>query len=397
MEPDNAIATGRPFAEPGYDLNRWRTEIPLLESFTPLNACSHSPQTRQTRAAADRYLDDWNRNGMDWGGWMEEVENARAAFASLINASVDEIAITTSVSAATTSVASALDFSGSRNEIVISGAEFPSVAHVWLAQQRNGATVKWAQAGDEIIGAEVYENVVSDRTVIVSACHSWYLNGFKQDLEAVSRIARRHGAMIFVDAYQSLGTCPVDVQNMDIDFLSGGALKYLMGVPGIAFLYVRRSLLEQLKPTVTGWFGRKNPFAFTPRTLDWSETARRFDTGTPPVPSAFIARAGLDVIGEVGLENIDSWTRLLSSRLIERAEKAGMSVHGSTDPARKTPSTAIVSPVPAHEVETELRSNGILASARGPVIRLAPHFYNTLDEMDVAIDALQHIFDRSKR
>lgn len=378
--------------EPAYDLDGWRRQIPLLESFIPLNNCSHAPQTHRTRAAAEAYLDSWNRDGMDWETWMEEVHRAKVEFARLLNASPDEVAVTTSVSAATASLASALDFTGRRNKIVATEAEFPTVGHVWLAHQNYGATVDWVPVRDGLVDPAAYDGVIDERTLIVSACHGYYQNGFKQDLAAIAGQAHAHDAWLYADAYQTLGTCPVDVQALDVDFLSSGTLKYLMGTPGIAFLYVRRALIERLHPAVTGWFGRANPFAFQTQTLDWASTASRFDTGTPPVLSAYVARAGLSIINEIGPANIQAWTTHLAGRLIDGGLARGLTIHGTTDLRRKTPSTAFVCPGDSHTVETRLRARGILASARGPVIRLAPHFYNTLAEMDVALDALVEIF-----
>jgi len=145
---------------------------------------------------------------------------------------------------------------------------------------------------------------------------------------------------------------------------------------------------------VTGWFGRANPFAFQTKTLDWAPTARRFDTGTPPIISAYIARAGLSIINEIGPANIQAWTDRLAQQLLDGALARGLTIHGSTDIRQKTPSTAFVCPGDSHAVEARLRERGILASARGPVIRLAPHFYNTLEEIDVALEALAEILER---
>ena len=376
---------------PAYDLDGWRGQIPLLDTFIPLNNCSQAPQTRGTRAAAEAYLDVWNRIGMDWESWMGEVHCARLEFARLINASPDEVAVTTSVSAATASLASALDFSGRRNKVVATEAEFPTVGHVWLAHQKYGADVDWVPVRDGVVALAAYDGVIDERTRIVSACHGYYQNGFKQDMAAVAEKAHVHGAWLYVDAYQTLGTCPVDVKALDVDFLSSGTLKYLMGTPGIAFLYVRQELIEELHPAVTGWFGRANPFAFQTKTLDWSPTASRFDTGTPPVISAYVARAGLSIINEIGPANIQPWTDRLAQRLLDGGRARGLAIHGSTDIRQKTPSTAFICPGDSHVVEARLRERGILASARGPAIRLAPHFYNTLEEMDTALDVLAEV------
>ncbi len=185
--------------------------------------------------------------------------------------------------------------------MLASAAEFPTVGHVWLAQQSRGAEVHWVPlSNDGTIDASEYEARIDDRTRVVSACHAYFVNGFKHDIGAVARIARARGALTFVDAYQTLGTEPIDVKALGVDALAGGTLKYLMACAGIAFLYVRRDLAEQLRPTVTGWFGRVNPFAFDATALDWAPGARRFDGGTPPIINAYIARAGLEIIHEVG-------------------------------------------------------------------------------------------------
>ena len=382
-------------AAPAYDLAGWRRQIPLLERFIPLNNCSRAPQTHRTRAAAEAYLDSWNRDGMDWERWMEEVYLAKVEFARLINASPDEVAVTTSVSAATASLAGALDLTGPRTKIVATEAEFPTVGHVWLAHQKYGLTVDWVPVRDGVVDLEAYDEMIDDETRIVSACHGYYQNGFKQDLAALAARAHAHGAWLYVDAYQTLGTCPVDVKALGVDFLSAGALKYLMGSPGIAFLYVRHDLIDRLHPAVTGWFGRANPFAFQTKTLDWAPTAARFDTGTPPIFSAYVARAGLSIINEIDPANIQAWTDRLGQRLLDGGQARGLTIHGTTDLRRKAPSTAFVCPGDSHAVEVGLRERGILASARGPVIRLAPHFYNTPEEIDEALDALVEVLRKA--
>ena len=378
--------------QPGYDLSAWRARIPLLATHVPMNHCSQAPQTDATRAAAERYLESWNRQGMDWDGWMDEVRLAKRAFAALINASVDEIAVFSSVSEATSAVASALDFTAGRRTIVATEAEFPTIGHVWLAQERRGARVSWVPVRDGAIQLDDYDSVLSSDTAIVSACHGSYLNGATQDLALLSARAHAAGSLLFVDAYQTLGVVPVDVKALGVDFLASGTLKYLMGVPGIAFLYVKRELIDRLHPTVTGWFGRENPFAFEVKTLDWSSTASRFDTGTPPIINAYIARAGMELVAGIGVAPIREWQVVLAQRLIDGGRARGLTLHGSPDVRRKTANTAFVVP-DSHRVEVAMRARGVLPTARGPVIRLAPHFYNTLDDVDTALDALAHVLE----
>ena len=371
---------------PAYDLASWRARIPLLGSTIPMNNCSQAPQTDLTRAAAERYLESWNRDGMDWDAWIDEVQVAKQEFATLINASVDEIATFSSVSEATSAVASAIDFS-KRKSVLVTEAEFPTIGHVWLAQQRRGAIVKWVPVRDGEIDLAEYDVRIDEDTAVVSATYGYYLNGFMQDIAGIARRAHDRGALVYVDAYQTIGTMPIDVKAIGADFLAAGNLKFLMGVPGVAFLYVRRELVDTLHPLVTGWFGRANPFAFDVKHLDWSATASRFDTGTPPIASAYISRAGMGLINSVEPKRIRAWLEILGQRLIDGGAERGLAIHGTTDMSRKTATTAFLVP-DSHSVEVAMRRNGVLPSARGPVIRLAPHFYNTVDDVDVALDVL---------
>lgn len=383
---DGDAARDRPPA-PRYDLDACRKQIPLLASCIPMNNCSQAPQTDITRAAAERYLDSWNRTGMDWDAWMEEVRLAKQAFATLVNASADEIAVFSSVSEATSAVASALDFTGRRRTVVVTEAEFPTIGHVWLAQERRGARVAWVPVRNGAIDPADYDPLLDRETAVVSACHGSYVNGFTQDLALLAARAHSHGALLYADAYQTLGTMPVDVKALGVDFLASGNLKFLMGVPGIAFLYVRRELIETLHPSVTGWFGRADPFAFRVKALDWAPSASRFDTGTPPVMNAYIARAGMEIVTDIGIDRIRAWHEVLARRLIDGGRARGLALHGTSDVSRKTATTAFVVD-DSQAVEAAMRARGVLPSARGSVIRLAPHYYNSIADVDTALDVL---------
>jgi selenocysteine lyase/cysteine desulfurase len=379
-----------PMPEPGYDIDAWRRRIPLLMSCMPLNNCSQGPQTDLTRAAADRYLDSWNRAGMDWDAWMEEVRLAKVAFAALIGATPDDIAVFSSVSEATSAVASAIDFTGPKRRVVASEMEFPTTGHVWMAQERRGALVSWVAMREGTIDLTEYDAHITTDTALVAACSGYYVNGFTQNVAEITKRAHSAGALVFSDAYQTLGAIPVDVKESGVDFLASGNLKYLMGIPGIAFLYVRPELADTLRPTSTGWFGRVNPFAFDVKRLDWSTGASRFDAGTPPVMNAYIARAGMEMISSIGVDSIRSWHEVLSRRLGEGGRARGLKQHGTTDLAQKTANTAFIVN-DSHAIEQAMRARGILPSARGPVIRLAPHFYNTLGDIDAALDLLAEL------
>lgn len=365
----------------------------MLARSIPMNNCSQGPQSLRARAAALAFLDSWNERGMDWDGWLESVHGAKAAFARLINASPQDIAVFSSVSDAASAFLSALDFSGRRRVIVATEAEFPTIGHVALAQASRGASQRWVPVRDGHFDSAAYDTLVQDDTRLVCATHAHYLTGALQDIAAICRLARSRGALTLVDAYQSIGSVPIDVAAWGVDALVAGTQKYLLGTPGIAFLYVRPSLAETLHPTVTGWFGRAQPFDFDVSRLDWAPHTSRFDTGTPPAINASITRASMELIGEVGVAGIRDWTRRLSDRLVEGAHARGMQVVGPPDSTQKGPTTAIAVSGDSGAIERRLRTRGVIASARGPVVRLAPHFFTTLEECDVALDALHWACD----
>ena len=379
---------------PEYDIDAVRSQIPILRTHIPMNNCSHAPQCSATRAAADTYLTSWNEAGMDWEAWVGEVDAARAEFAAFVGAEATDVAIATSVSQATSSVASGLDFSGKRCGVVASGGEFPTVGHVWLAQERFGAEVSWVPVRDGMIHLEDYASAISEHTLVVSACRGYYQTGFKQDVGAIAEMAHEQGALLYVDAYQTMGSEAFDAPSSGADFVASGNLKFLMGIPGIAFLWVRPGVAEQLQPSITGWFGREDPYAFDAQRLDWGDGARRLDTGTPPVLAAYVARAGMAWMRELGLDAIADWDAHLGLHTVQGALARGLEVMGPTE-APRTPTTAIVC-ADSHALEVALRERGIIASARGPAIRLAPHFYNTTDDVDQALDALADVMDAAQ-
>ncbi len=376
------------------EVDRWREEFPILKSAVHLGGCSQGAQSRRVRAALEGYLDNWLTVGMDWDGWMEEVALAKAQFARLIGASPDEIAVAASVSDLVSSIAGALDYSGARHKVVVTDAEFPTVDYVWLANARHGAEVDFVPVGpDYTIGLEEYERHIDQNTLLTSFTQVYYLNGFRQDVAAIARLAHERGSLVLVDAYQGLGTGPLNVREMGIDILVSGCLKYLLGAPGIAFMYVTRELVERLNPTVTGWFGQSDPFLFQTRYNDWAKTSARFDTGTPPILAAYAARAGLEIICEVGTDAIGDRIDMLSGYALRGCASRGLATVSPLDVQRKGSTTAILCShkLDSHAMEARLRERGIIASGRGDVIRIAPHFYTKPREIDAALDAIAEI------
>lgn len=385
------MATSVPAKPKAYDLDLWRSRIPACERWVLMNNCSQTPQCDHTRMAAEKYLESWNRDCMDWDTWTDVVQDTKAEFASFINARPEEIAMYTSVSEATAGLISGFRLD-KRRKVVLSEAEFPCVAHILLAFQRHGLELEWVPVRNEIVHLEDYAAAIDESTLLVSATHAYYQNGFVQDVKAIAELAHAKGAYVYVDAYQTAGCLPLDVKAMDVDFLATGCLKWMFGVPGVAFLYVRDELVHLLEPTFTGWFGRTDWFAFNPKLLDWHPHAQRMETGTWPVGAAYIARGGIQVLKEVGPANIRAYTKELSRYVVEGGLARGLTVHGTTDVEQKTPVTAFVCPGDSHVAEALMRKRGIIVSARGPVVRIAPHFYNTPEECDYALDQLVEVF-----
>lgn len=382
-------AAGQP--TPPYDMDWWRKQFPILENYIHTANCSQSPQSSYTLNASKAYLESWGKMGMDWEAWMEEVYHAKAEFAKIINADPSEIAIGTSVSEITSTLASSLNFQGKRNKIVVTDAEFPTVGNIWMAHQKYGAKIQFIPTRNGIIDETEYDRYVDETTLLASICDVYYYNGFKQDLASIIPKIHAKGSLAYVDAYQGIGTHPIDVKALDIDMLGTGNLKYLCGIPGVAFLYVKKELVPYLEPAFTGWFGQENPFAFEIHKLDYASDARRFDNGTPPVMTAYIARGGMKIINEVGVSNIQYWTDILSRHCIAGAQARGLELASPTDIRYKAPTTAIRVPGDSHDVEHALKQRGIIASARADVVRIAPHFFTRIEDIDYILDAFVDI------
>jgi len=379
---------------PPFDMDYWRKQFPILENAIHVANCSQAPQSTYTRKAAMEYLDNWDQMGMDWDRWMEEIYFAKEEFAKIINASPDEIAVGTSVSELTSAVASSLPLNADRKKVVVTDAEFPTIGLVWQAHQKYGFEVQFIPVKDGIIDINDYDRYVDENTIITSACDVYYYNGFRQDLKKIIPIIHEKGSLVYVDAYQGIGTHPLDVKELDIDILSTGNLKYLLGVPGIAFLYVKKEIIEYLKPAFTGWFGQENPFAFDVHNFIYAKDARRFDSGTPPVPTAYIARGGMEIINTVGVENIYHWTNLLSEHCIRGAMARDLEIASPLDLSMKAPNTAIRVPGDSHDFELALRERGVIASARSDVVRIAPHFFVTFEDIDYILDCYAELLNK---
>ncbi len=370
------------------DWAKIRKRFPVLENKTYLNSCSYGAMSTDVREALYRYIQDREERGTDWDYWVGRNESVRAAVADFLGANADEIAITTSASASINSIASAMDFTGRRKKVVISAFEFPTDAQIWYAQELRGAEVVRVPERDGYIPVEDFESAIDDETLLVAVTHVCYYNGARLDIPAIAEIAKAKGAMMMVDGFQGLGTFEFNVRRIPVDFVVGGMLKYLLGSAGLAFLYVRDELIEKLVPTVTGWFAQSDIFAMDNTRYDPSPTARRFETGTPPVPNSYVAEASLGIIAEVGLPAIEHRIREITAEIIAQAKSAGYTLAVSEDPERHG---ALIT-LRAHDEDAiveALAAEGIVTSCRAGNLRISPHFYNNGDDIDTLFGALR--------
>lgn len=366
-----------------------RSRFPIFQRKIYLNSCSQGALSDSVQAGLEAYIASWHEQGSPWELWVEQYEAARTAFAQFINASPDEVAIVTSASAGINSIASALKFQD-RKKVVLGEFEFPTMGHVWLAQRVRGADVQFVPAQGNTIPAARYEKMVDRNTCIVPLTHVCFKNGFRSDVSAVTQIAHRNGALVMLDDYQDSGTRPIDVKVMDLDLYITGTLKYLLGPPGLAFMYVRKELITSLTPTVTGWFAQVNPFAFDPQHIDLSPTARRFESGSPSVPNVYAAVPGFQLLQQIGMENVAAHIKKLAQSLLSQALDLGIR---SKTPADSAGPLVVLQSKDSNLLVQKLAENDIVASNRHDGLRLAFHVYNTMDDVKAVVEVLKKNID----
>jgi selenocysteine lyase/cysteine desulfurase len=371
------------------EIARWRAEFPISERLLYLNSCSLTPLPVRGAAALAEYARTWTElAGRAWyEHWVGVLDGLRADFARVLGADVAEIALEPAVSAALVTIASSFDYT-TRNKVVVGDLDFPTDGHTWLALARAGVEVEFVRSPDGItLPLELFERAVDERTALVCTGHVLYTSGAIQDVAALAGICHAKGAALVVDAYQSIGAIPFDVHRSGVDFLVGGTLKWLMGGPGMAFLYARADRIAGARPSAVGWWAMRDPFAFDVQHLDLAPTARRFEYGTPAVAAAYTARAGIALLEEIGIPAIRARHQALSQRLLEGALAQGWTTACVRDADRRTPIVTLRHPAPARAVDA-LRAAGCIVDHRPGLIRLSPHHFNTEDEIDRALELL---------
>lgn len=373
----------------------YRSEFPVLEHKTYLISASLGPVSHRSRTMLVSYLDAWATKGAPDHVWFEDIYPAMGAlkdsFAVLAGCDADEVAISSNVSIALSTVASCLDLSGPRNRVVLSELDFPTDGHVWIAWARKtGAEVIWLRSPDGLtIPLEVYDQAIDERTALVMVNRVLYRSSAVVDAKAVCALARERGALSFVDDYHGLGILPLDLHDVGCDLYVGGTLKWMCGGPGMVFLYARRALLPTLEPAVTGWFATREPFSFDNQHLDYHPGARRLEHGTPSAPVFFLAQGGIDIISEVGVERVRERQGALTDHVIARADEAELSVRTPRGRHARGGVVNVGVGPRAREVCHALLQRDICTDYRGDGLRISPHFFNTEADIDRCFDELR--------
>lgn len=385
------------------ELLRYRDEFPLLDATTYLNTCSLGARSERSRRHLDEFLADWDRLGARawYRRWLGLLDGLRADFGEIVGVPGHEISLASNVSAALAVVASTLDplhrgedaalarlreaglpvGTRPRTRVVTTALDFPTIGHAWLAREPLGVELVVVPSRDGLtVELDDLAAEIDDRTALVAIGHVFFTSGAVNDIAALGRLCRERGALLLVDAYQATGLVPTDLVRDDIDLYVSGTLKWLHGGPGTAFLRVRPALWDALVPTTTGWFSSARQFDFAIDSLDLADDGRRYELGTPSVPSAAIARGGTEVVREIGVSRIGERTRDLGDLVIRLADDAGLDVHAIRAPDRRGGIVSIAVPDPK-AVVSALADEQIIVDFRPGIVRCSPAFYS--DEAEV--------------
>ena len=370
-------------------LASYRGEFPIFRDRVYLNTCSLGPLGERSRRKVAEFLEIWQSRGAAawYDVWWEALNDLRARYGRIIRATPGEIALAPSISVALSAVAESLDYK-KRPRVVITSLDFPTVAYQWLAKAASGVDLIVVESPDKIsVPVEAIARAVDDRTALVVTSHVYFTTGAIQDIKRVAEVAHAHGALCLIDAYQSVGQIPVDVQEAGIDALVAGGLKWLLGGPGIVFLYVRQAVPPRLEPRISGWFGQREQFAFDPRALTFHDGARRFEMGTPALAAIYAQLGGLEYIEEIGLPAIRETTAALTENLIGTLRAAGFKPKVAAEADRRSAIVMVPMPDPAASVR-HLAAGGIIADSRPGHVRFSPFFYNVQDDHARATERL---------
>ena len=370
------------------DLSSYRAEFPILDQRTYLISASLGPLSRRSRALAEEHLDLWQRLGPEelwFDHGMPKLDRCRELFAQMIGADGDEVAVVPSVSAGLSSIATCLDFNV-RPKVVLTQMDFPTNHYVWRAQERRGAKLDVVPSPDGIrIDTEDVIAAIDEQTLVVNLNRVLFESSYILDAKAIVEKAHSVGAFVVCDDFHGSGIVPIDVHDLQVDFLLTGVLKWLCGGQGLALLYCRKGLIEQTQPLVVGWFGTKDFFQFDRSGLNLRDDARRFETGTPTLPQAWTASGALELILEAGVDRIRARNQELTRGVIARADDLGLEVLSPREDERRSGLVRVKIPGGASEAKRvlhELFERDVVLDSRADSLRISPHFFNDESDLD---------------
>ncbi len=373
----------------------YRSHFPTLETCTYLISNSLGAMPVGARQGLESYADTWTDRGVRaWEEvWWDLAARVGDEIGMLFGAPQGTVSMHPNVTLAEAVVISCFDWSGPRNKVVYTDMNFPSVQYLYDGYARQlGAEIEVVKSPDGIsVPTERLLAAIDERTQLVAVSHVLFRSAYIQDAKAICERAAEVGAHVVLDAYQSIGTVPVDVGDLDVSFLIGGVLKWLSGGPGGCFMYVRPDLLDELKPKLTGWMAHSSPFDFANPPMDFTEGAYRFQSGTPNVPGLYAAREGPRLVYEADVLAVREKSMRQTARLVEAALAEGWTVNAPMDPERRGGTVAMDVPH-AYEVKHELLRREVIVDYRpGAGIRISPHYYNSDAECDHAIAEIKDI------
>ena len=366
-----------------------RSMFPTLREITYINTASIGLIPDRSYRAVIRWLNDRFYGNTYWMKWYEEGVRAKELFAKLINASPEEIARIPNTSAGLNIIANSIKWKPGEN-IVTNDLEFPTNIFPWQVQARKyGLELRVVKSKDGYVRIEDYEKAVDDNTRAIAISWVEFSNGYVHDLKALAEIAHSVNAYLIVDAIQGTGSLKIDVREADIDFLACGGQKWLMGITASGFLYVKKSILDELEVSFGGWLGDKNQFEYSFREYEPADSARRFETGTPDMISYSALKESLDLILSIGIDNIQRRNLELARYLVEKIGSILEVASYLRDGEPLSPIVSFKAP-DAKNLAKKLREKyGIVVAPRLGRIRVSPHFYNNEEDIDKLYNALR--------
>ena len=372
-------------------LLRWRAEFPILDTCTYLVSHSLGAMPRRTADYLQQFADTWSSRGVRaWHeGWWEVGRETGNILAPILGVPPNTISMHQNVTVAQGIIGSCFTYDGPRRKIVMSDLEFPSNHYLYEGFRRYGAEIVYVPSGDPVrLDLQRFLDAIDERTLLVPLSLVLFRSAFITDIPAVIEKAHRVGAHVVVDAYQAAGAVPMDLAGWKADFAVGGSVKWLCGGPGAGYLYVRPDLAERLQPAFIGWAAHESPFEFATGAVRYAGNPERFQSGTPNVPALYSARAGYEIVADIGVPAIRKRSLTLTRRLIDAASAVGFRLNTPTADAERGGSVVIDVPN-GQAVADQLIARGIIIDYRPNAgIRMAPHFYNTEEEIDRAMAAL---------